>query len=137
MAKILLIDDELDIRGSVAKVLGRAGHEVVTAENANVGLALLESQHFDILITDIIMPGKDGVQAIRDVRANNPDIAVLAVSGGGNIGKRFYEPDAITTSAYLQAAINAGANGVLTKPFQRQDLIEAVDALAKQGANLQ
>lgn len=129
MVNILLIDDEPDVRDSVAKVLGREGFSVVSVENARQGLEALEQQSFDVLITDIIMPGMDGVEAIRDVRKKNPDIRILAISGGGNFGKKHYQPEAITTTAYLQAATEAGANWVLTKPFERSDLVDAVNGL--------
>ena len=131
MASILLIDDEPDVRDSVAKVLGREGYEVVSAENAKHGLELLGTRTFDILITDIIMPDIDGVQAIQQVRESNPDIKIVAISGGGNFGPKSYEPQAITTTAYLQAATEAGADRVLTKPFQRADIVDTVRQLVQ------
>ncbi|MDH4125009.1 MAG: response regulator [Gammaproteobacteria bacterium] len=129
MSSILLIDDEFDVRSAVAKVLSREGFEVSTAENVEQGLKLLDKHHFDVLITDVIMPGIDGVQAIRLVREINPDIKVIAISGGGNFGPKSYQPQAITTTAYLQAATTAGADWVLTKPFQKADIVDAVRQL--------
>jgi CheY-like chemotaxis protein len=126
MAKILLIDDELDIRDSVAAVLEREGFEVTTTKNAETGIQALSEQEFDLVISDIIMPGMDGAKAIRSIRDTNPNIRILAISGGGNLGPTSYQPDAITTTAYLQAATEAGANGILTKPFQRADIVNAV-----------
>jgi CheY-like chemotaxis protein len=130
MATILLIDDETDVRESIAKVLSREGYEVATAPNVEQGLKLLDKQHFDVLITDVIMPGIDGVQAIRLVREINPGIRIIAISGGGNFGPKSYQPQAITTTAYLQAATEAGADWVLTKPFERADIVDAVRRLA-------
>jgi CheY-like chemotaxis protein len=129
MFRILLIDDEEEVRNSVAKVLGRAGYKVVVAASAQEGIDFLETEAFDILITDIIMPGIDGVQAIRQIREKNPGIKILAISGGGNFGKTEYKPEAITTTAYLQAATEAGADALLTKPFQRKGLTDVIDTL--------
>jgi len=129
MTSILLIDDESDVRESVAKVLGREGYEVESAKNAEAGLRLLAEREFDVLITDIIMPGIDGVEAIRRARGHQPGIKIIAISGGGNFGARLYKPDAITTTAYLHAAAEAGADWVITKPFERKTLIESVRRL--------
>jgi CheY-like chemotaxis protein len=123
MTSILLIDDEVDVRDSMAKVLGREGYDVITVDNADAGLATLKTQNVDLLISDIIMPGMDGVQAIKQIRADYPDIKILAISGGGNFGLKAYKPEAITTTAYLQAATEAGADWVLTKPFERAEIV--------------
>ena len=132
MTTILLIDDEPAVRSSVAKVLGRAGYDVITAASAEEAFETLEDTSVDIIITDIIMPGIDGVKAIRQIRKTNPALKILAISGGGNFGKSAYKPEAITTTAYLQAAIEAGADALLTKPFERKGLTEAVDSLARE-----
>jgi CheY-like chemotaxis protein len=129
MINILLIDDEKDVRDSVAEVLGRAGYRVETTDNAELGLAMLEENDFDLLISDIIMPGIDGVQAIKTVRKKNKKMKILAISGGGNFGPKDYKPHAITTSAFLQAAADAGADAIVTKPFTRAELVEHVNNL--------
>ncbi len=129
MIKILLIDDEKDVRDSVAQVLSRAGYRVETTDNAEMGLAMLEENDFDLLISDIIMPCIDGVQAIKAVREKNKKMKILAISGGGNFGLKDYKPKAITTAAYLQAAADAGADSILTKPFTRAELEELVSNL--------
>ena len=126
MTSILLIDDESGVRESVAKVLGREGYEVETVGNAEAGLKLLAERDFDVLITDIIMPGIDGVEAIRRAREHQPGLKIIAISGGGNFGTQSYRPDAITTTAYLHAAAEAGADSVSTKPFERATLVESV-----------
>ena len=126
MTNILLIDDETDVRESVSRVLEREGYTVHTAENAETGLALVANGDFDVLISDVIMPGIDGVQAIRQIRNSHPGMKIIAISGGGNFGRRAYQPEAITTTAYLQAAVEAGADWVLTKPFERSELVDCV-----------
>ncbi len=129
MTSILLIDDETDVRDAIALVLQREGYDVETAANAEAGLALLADREFDVLISDIIMPGIDGVEAIRRARDAQPGIKVIAISGGGNFGHKAYEPNAITTTAYLQAATQAGADWVITKPFERKALVDSVKRL--------
>ena len=131
MAHILLIDDDRDVRESIAKVLGREGHIVAIAANAEKGLAALAKKQFDVLITDLIMPGTDGVQIIRQVREISTSIKIIAISGGGNFGPNAYKPAAITTTAYLQAAAEAGADWVLTKPFERADIVDSVREVMK------
>ena len=131
MAHILLIDDDRDVRESIAKVLGREGHNVAIAANAEKGLAALAKKQFDVLITDLIMPGTDGVQIIRQVREISTSIKIIAISGGGNFGPNAYKPAAITTTAYLQAAAEAGADWVLTKPFERADIVDSVREVMK------
>jgi CheY-like chemotaxis protein len=129
MTRILLIDDDDDVRDSMARVLEHEGYETVTAKTAREGLSLLESSDFDLLISDIIMPGIDGVEAITRARKSNAAIKILAISGGGNFGRRYYQPEAITTTAYLQAAADAGADFVLTKPFERRELVDCIQQL--------
>jgi CheY-like chemotaxis protein len=129
MTNILLIDDETDVRDVIAKVLGREGYDVETADSAKAGLTRLSETAFKVLISDIIMPDMDGVEAIRKARDIQPDLKIIAISGGGNFGHKAYEPEAITTTAYLQAAAEAGADDVITKPFERKTLVDAVRAL--------
>jgi CheY-like chemotaxis protein len=127
MHNILVIDDEPDVRDAVKRVLDRAGYAVRTADSAVGVLADLERIHTDVIITDIIMPKIDGVQVIESIRKAFPSVRIIAISGGGNFGITAYEPTAITTSAYLASAEQAGAHLVLTKPFESIDLIQAIE----------
>lgn len=129
MANILIIDDEKDVRFVLREVLERAGHEATIAGNAAEGLEKLAASGADLVITDVIMPGMDGVTAVERIRENHPDMPIIVISGGGNVAPMEYEPGAISTSAYLASATNAGANLTLTKPFERQELLDAVSAL--------
>jgi CheY-like chemotaxis protein len=79
------------------------------------------------VITDVIMPGEDGISLIRRLRAEHPGVRILAVSGGGKVSA--YQPTAISTAAFLKSAELAGADVVLTKPFERQELFSAIDRL--------
>ena len=114
---------------AIESVLRQAGHDVETANLAETALTILKERSFDVLIMDIIMPGMDGVEAIRHVRNISPDVKVIAISGGGNLGRENFKPEAIATTAYLQAAVEAGADWVLTKPFERADLVDTVSRL--------
>jgi two-component system chemotaxis response regulator CheY len=129
MKSILLIDDEEDVRDSVRKVLELAGFRVVTASNGKDGIAAAEAADFDLVISDIIMPGLNGVDVIKAIRRLRPAARILGISGGGSFGVENYRPDAITTTAYLEAAIHAGADGLLTKPFERMELLKSVHEL--------
>jgi DNA-binding response OmpR family regulator len=129
MAKVIIIDDEKDIRIVLKEVLERAGFEVEVASNSNDGMNLLRENGADLVVTDIIMPGKDGVQTVNEIRAEFPGTKVIVISGGGNVAPMEYEPAAIKTSAYLASASVAGADLTLTKPFDRQELVDAVKTL--------
>ena len=129
MAKIIVIDDEEDIRDVLKEVLERAGFEVSVASNSNDGLELLRHEGADLVITDIIMPGTDGVDTVYRIRMEFPKTRVIVISGGGNVTPMEYEPGAIKTEAYLASASLAGADVTLTKPFDRQDILDAVKEL--------
>ena len=129
MQRILVIDDERDVRDSVKCVLDLAGYEVLTAENVPEALEQLQRTPMDLVITDIIMPKMNGVQAIESIRRAFPMVRIVAISGGGNFGVAGYQPTAIATNAYLRSAEEAGAHVVLTKPFEFDDLIEVVERL--------
>jgi CheY-like chemotaxis protein len=127
MQNVLVIDDELDVRDAIKRVLERAGYSVRATAGADEALAELRRCHADVVITDIIMPKINGVEAIESIRREFPGVRVIAISGGGNFGITAYQPTAITTSAYLAAAERAGAHRVLTKPFESKDLLQAVE----------
>ena len=129
MGSILIIDDEEDIRDALQMVLESAGHDVKVASNGNDAVQLQHDEPADLLITDIIMPGKDGIDTIKEIRQEFPGIRIIAISGGGGVQSTEYAPEAITTTAYLAAAKEAGADMAFTKPFERDDLIQAVDDL--------
>jgi DNA-binding NtrC family response regulator len=129
MARILVIDDEQYIRTALREVLEREGFEVSAAADGKKGLELLENEGADLVITDIIMPGIDGVATLERIKKAYPDLPVIVISGGGNVAPMEYEPGAISTSAYLASAAKAGASCTLTKPFNRQELVSAVTNL--------
>jgi CheY-like chemotaxis protein len=125
MQSILVVDDEPDVRDAVKYVLDRAGYSVRTAESAMDALAELARNPADLVITDIIMPQINGVEAIEAIRKAFPSVRIIAISGGGNFGVTEYQPTA--TTAYLASAEKAGAHLVLTKPFESVELIRSVE----------
>lgn len=127
MQSVLVVDDERDVRDAIKRVLDRAGYSVRTTGEAGEALEELRRCGADVVITDIIMPKINGVQAIESIRREFPAVRIIAISGGGNFGITAYQPTAITTSAYLAAAERAGAHWVLTKPFESNDLLNAVE----------
>lgn len=130
MTRILVIDDERDVRDSVARILAREGYEVRTADGGTAGLDEYRQHGAEIVITDIIMPGPHGIDVIGELRRLDAGVRIVAISGGGNFGPNGYQPGAITTDAYLAAASKAGADAVVTKPFDRRELLAVVRGLA-------
>lgn len=129
MQSILVIDDEPDVRDAIKRVLDRAGYSVRIVDSAVNALAELERIPTHVVITDIIMPKINGVQAIESIRTAFPSVRIIAISGGGNFGIAAYQPTAITTTAYLASAEKAGAHLVLTKPFESVGLIQALETV--------
>ncbi|MBF0227143.1 MAG: response regulator [Desulfobacterales bacterium] len=119
MAKILVIDDDDQIRQMLKKMIELEGYEVYEAEDGNVGVKLAQSNNFDLVITDIIMPEKEGIETIRELKKAFPDIKIIAISGGGRIG-----PD-----SYLELAKKLGASETLSKPVKKNVLMDAIKRL--------
>ncbi|MFZ5758490.1 MAG: response regulator [Thermodesulfobacteriota bacterium] len=115
MAKILVVDDEDQIQGLLKRLLGSLGHTVITADNGAVGLKLLSQERFDLVITDIFMPEKEGLETIMEIRRDFPAVKVIAMSGGDSSG-----------CDYLPLTRPLGANGCLNKPFSQQDIVGLV-----------
>lgn len=113
---ILLIDDDDLFRKAVRLMLEHAGHTVVEAPEGAAGLRLYRSGRFDVVITDLIMPGKEGLETIRELKAVDPAVKIIAVSGGGRIDSRDYLP--------LAKAL--GAARIMDKPFSDTDLLTAI-----------
>jgi len=131
MPSVLVIDDEPDVRDSIRQVLTRVGFDVVTAENGEVGIEAFYGQPADVVIVDIIMPRRNGVEVIKKMRESHPGARILAITGGGNFGPFGYKPGTVVTEAYLASATESGADAVMTKPFHRADLIALVRSLVK------
>jgi len=119
MAQILIIDDDLMIRRLVVRTLMSAGHLVVEATDGEEGLELFRSYRPAVVITDILMPGLEGISTIRELRRAFSDIVIIAISGGGQT----------FDMNYLDFARKLGADAVLPKPFRPAELIALVRSL--------
>ncbi|HEY0749388.1 MAG TPA: response regulator [Steroidobacteraceae bacterium] len=136
MHQVLVIDDDVDVRDAIRRVLERAGYGVRTSADAMEAVAELNREPVHVVITDIIMPKLNGVEAIRSILKDFPEVRIIAISGGGNFGIDSYKPNAITTTAYLAAAERAGAHYVLSKPFESAELVHAVERVLGVGKSL-
>jgi CheY-like chemotaxis protein len=116
MARILIIDDEDELRSMLRRMLEQAGHEVTEAVNGAEGIKLYERDRPDLIITDIIMPEKEGVETIIALRQADPNLPIIAISGGGRL----------EATDFLTMAKKLGARHTLSKPFRRDQLLEAV-----------
>jgi DNA-binding response OmpR family regulator len=112
MARILIIDDDEDIREILASVLGRLGHEVREAGDGAAGLKLYRQSPVDLVITDLVMPEKEGLSTIMDLRKLAPQARIIAISGG-----LAHDP-----KLYLHMAEKLGADRILRKPFHLPEL---------------
>ena len=118
MANILIIDDDEQYPKMMAKILKQeAHHNIVTATNGKEGLDLIKMQNFDLIITDILMPDKDGIDLITDLLRAKSTVPIIAISGGRNL---------ITPEFNLSSAKTLGVKIFLKKPFTNEQLIEAV-----------
>lgn len=129
MTGILVVDDEASIGEAIQRVLEAEGFTVSTAISANGALAAMADTPADIVITDVIMPKVHGIELIGRLRAEHPEVRIIAISGGGSTTAQNYKPEAITTQAFLAAAEKAGADIVLSKPFDLEELLAAVRGL--------
>ena len=121
MTEILLIDDMAGVRRAVVSMLTRAGHQVTAAESGSQGMDLLRSRHFDLVITDMLMPHHDGMEVLLFLEQQPNRPKVLAISGGGS--------QVSADEAFMLARSKADAT--LAKPFDNADLLAAVDKLLK------
>src|SRR5271154_7168744 len=116
MAEILVVDDEPQIRCLLVRVLNGAGHTVHEAGNGQEAIRQFRRVRPGLVITDIVMPGMEGIELIRELRQQTRTTPILAISGGG-------------PPLYLRAATDLGATAALAKPFGAAELLELVDQL--------
>jgi CheY-like chemotaxis protein len=119
MSRILVVDDDEGFRWVLCQTLLSAGHEVLGAGDGREAVTLCRQQPVDLVVTDLVMPEKEGIETILEVRQIQPDLKIIAMSGGGHI---FW-------TDCLQFARDLGANRTLAKPFTAQEVIETVASL--------
>lgn len=117
--KILVIDDDDMVRDSLALLLRDQGYDVFTASDGYRGMAVFASARPDMVVTDILMPDQEGIETIRRIRSERPDIKIIAMSGGG----RIIDIDV------LDMARKLGADDVLAKPFDPEQLLRRISDL--------
>jgi CheY-like chemotaxis protein len=116
MKRILIIEDDQGVRAVIAAALSDAGYEVVEAADGKMGVNRYKDSPTDLVITDLIMPEKEGIETIIELRREFPEVKLIAISGGNQNGY----------NSNLSMAKRLGARRTLTKPFKLPDLLEAV-----------
>jgi len=116
MKRILVIDDEAGARQLVRRLLEREGYFIVEAKDGEEGIGLFRADPCDMIITDLVMPVKDGLKTILDVREFAPTVPILAISGGGTIAKERY----LSAAGFIERVER------LAKPFTREELVDLV-----------
>ncbi|MCP3872548.1 MAG: response regulator [Desulfobacteraceae bacterium] len=122
MKKILVIDDEKSVRELLKMFFERNDYNVLSASDGKQGIKLYKENKVDLIITDIIMPEKEGLETIREFKSIDPDIKIIAISGGGNV-----DPE-----TYLGLAKKMGALYTFSKPLDNKTLLSAVNTLLDQ-----
>jgi CheY-like chemotaxis protein len=117
MALILVIDDDDALRRVILRTLGAKKHRMIEAPNGVEGMKMLEEHKPDAVITDILMPQKEGIETIREIRERAPDCKIIAISGGGSSHNLMF----------LDVARAFGADAALAKPFRPNELATIVE----------
>ena len=122
MTRILVVDDEELVRETLCFMLEEAGFEILEAADGVEALHVFDEHEVDVVVTDIFMPEKEGLETITELRQRKPDVKIIAISGGGGH----------VNLDYLEFAKTFGARSVLTKPFLREQVLSAVKAILEQ-----
>ncbi len=119
--RVLIIDDDDLVRTTLSRTLMTVGYEVIEAIDGNDGLGKFRGGGIDLVITDILMPEKEGLETIRELRQSGGGVKIIAISGGDRTG----------SLRYLEMAAAFGADDTLAKPYRRQDLLAKIEAVMK------
>jgi YesN/AraC family two-component response regulator len=117
MATVPIIDDECIVRLTLRDCLESQGHRVLEASDGAEGLQVFDNEPVDVVVTDIVMPEKEGVETILELKRRSADIGIIAISGGGRID----------ATDFLRIAHRLGADHTLQKPFALPDLHAALN----------
>ncbi len=120
MARILVIEDETQIRTMLRKILEDDGYDVMDAPNGRVGMELIQGESVDLVITDIIMPEKEGVEVVGELLDHFPETKIIVISGGSRN---------INANNLLLSVKMLGAHRTLLKPFDIEELLSSVKQL--------
>lgn len=119
MTQLLIIDDESQIRSMLRQMLEQEGYDVIEASNGEEGIKLYREKPADLVITDILMPVKEGFTTIMELKRDYPEVRIIAISGGRRIGPE----------EYLKIAKKFGAIRMINKPFNKEELLNAIEDL--------
>ena len=119
MASILIVDDDPTVRMIAREMLRDGGHAIVEAADGDLALDVIEAVPLDVVVLDLLMPNKDGLEVIRHLKSRHPEVRILAISSGGRIG----------AIAYLETARVFGADEVMMKPLRLDAFAGAIDRL--------
>src|SRR6056297_747434 len=117
--KILVIDDDLHIRDMLTEMLQDSGYQVVTATNGYEGIKEYSRADFQLIIMDILMPEKEGIETYRELKQADSDVKVIAISGGGQIG----------AEQYLRMIRYFGVQHTFEKPVEKKKLLSTIDSI--------
>jgi CheY-like chemotaxis protein len=117
MARILLVEDEPTVLKLLSRALESKGYEYETATNGAEGIIKFTENAYDVIVTDIIMPGGDGIGFIEEIFGVSPEAKILAISGGGSA----------VNFDFLEAARRLGVTATLSKPFELAEFYVALD----------
>ena len=118
MNRVLVIDDSRTMTDMLWNCLSSEGFDVITAENGNQGIKAIEEYRPDLVLTDIIMPEKNGIEVAMYLRMNYPDIRVIAMTSGGTI----------SAQDHLNNIMKLGADYMLKKPFKKDEVLHAISS---------
>lgn len=119
--EICIVDDNADVRQALRARLETRGYEVSEAANGDAALVLIEQRRPALAIVDIIMPDREGLSLIRELKTLLPKLPIIAISGGGEIGPK----------DYLKLALEFGADAAFAKPLRDADFMASVEHLAR------
>lgn len=119
MPRILLVDDDTQIRNVFRQILEHAGYEVEIAQDGKAALKCFMDYPADLVITDVVMPEKDGLELVMELRRTSPATKLLVISGGGRLNP----------FSYLVMAKQLGADAVLAKPISSETLLQTIGTL--------
>lgn len=120
MKRILIIDENTQLRQLLRQILEQEGYEVIDAKDGKEGTKLYRQTPTDLVITGVVMPEKDGIEILRELKRDFPDVKIIATSGGSRT---------IAAKYCLSAMTALGAERIFTKPFGRKEMLDAVHEL--------
>jgi CheY-like chemotaxis protein len=128
---VLIIDDDVEIRESLSELLWLHGFEAIEAPHGEYGLKMLEGRHVDVLVTDLMMPHKDGVEIIGEAKQRWPELKIVAMSGKlGSMSAAGLSPQVVCSDQSPKLQVE----GVLAKPFSGRVLIEMIKDILSSAA---